>query len=58
LTFSVIYLQEHLPEDDRNRRPKHVGGYAVYNITNQHISISTCWFSSQRINVFIQSAFF
>jgi len=38
-----ISFKEHLPEDDQNRWPKPVAGYAVYNKINLHICISG-WF--------------
>ena len=33
-----IPFKEHLPEDGHNSWPKHVAGYADYNIINLHIS--------------------
>jgi hypothetical protein len=34
-----ISFTEYLPEDGRNRRPKHVAGYADCNIINLYICI-------------------
>jgi hypothetical protein len=38
-----VTFKEHLPEDDHNRQPKHVAGYAVYTTISLHICIYTCW---------------
>jgi len=37
-------FKEHLPEDDLNRWPTNVGGYAVYTTINLHICICTSWY--------------
>ena len=35
-------LKENIPEDGRNRWPKHVAGYVDYNVITIHINIWTC----------------
>jgi hypothetical protein len=38
-----ISFKEHLTEDDHDRWPKHVAGYAVCDTVNLLIGICTCW---------------
>jgi len=39
----ILSFKEHLHEDGHNKWPKHVVGYACYNIINLHVCVCICW---------------
>jgi len=47
----ILSFKEHLPEDGHNKWPKHIVGYAGYNVINLHICLHLFVISCKKSSV-------